>query len=103
MAPTTNPGGCRAATLPGVDEAGCGDPVGGPVEGSPTYPTPREALASFEATRYSGSTLSYEEVALADGSFAYVYDARPGLTTVVVHVVPSGEGWRVASYAATPC
>jgi hypothetical protein len=99
-------GSIPADTLPTVDETfDCPGTVGGPVEDSPTYPTPREALAYFEATRdpESGSIVSYEEVALADGSFAYIYDARPDFTTIVIHVMPSGEGWRVTSRESTPC
>lgn len=104
-------GSTTADTLPTVEESStCPGTEGGPVEGAPTYPTPREALGFYVATDTRFPADGYQEVGLPDGSFAYTYDAHAALQVPdssyisnVAHVVPSGEGWRVASWESTRC
>jgi len=87
-----------------VDDRGSHPNVRGTVEGTATHPTSREALGFYLATEPVLGLGDYQEIALPDGSFGYALHAGlNGEITVVLHVVQSGGGWKVASFEHTAC
>lgn len=86
---------------------------GGAVNDSTSARTPSEALSEFLAARGTPNspipaTLAqrgYTEIALPEGTIAYAYQPRHDVFAyaTVIHVVPSEQGWKVVSWAASGC